>query len=84
MNTRFLMNAAPAILDPVRGPERAVIVLLSLISGLLFFLLVWAAFAHIDVTAKGEGSVCRRATSRSCRTWRAVYCARCWCARAIV
>lgn len=57
MNTRFLMNAAPAILDPVRGPERAVIVLLSLISGLLFFLLVWAAFAHIDVTAKGEGSV---------------------------
>lgn len=57
MNTRFLMNAGPAMLDPVRGPERAVIVLLSAISGLILFLLVWAAFAHIDVTANGEGSI---------------------------
>ena len=57
MSARFLMNAAPAILDPVRGPERAVIVLLSLISGILVFLLVWSGFAHIDVTANGEGSV---------------------------
>ena len=57
MNTRFLMNSATVMLDPIRGPERAVIVLLSVISGLLLFLFAWSAIAHIDVTANGEGSV---------------------------
>ena len=57
MNTRFLMNSATVMLDPIRGPERAVIVLLSVVSGLLLFLFAWAAIAHIDVTANGEGSV---------------------------
>ncbi|MEP0708078.1 MAG: HlyD family type I secretion periplasmic adaptor subunit [Parvibaculum sp.] len=57
MSTRLLMNAAPAILDPVRGPKQAVLTLLGIVAGLFFFLLLWSAFAHIDVTASGEGAV---------------------------
>ncbi|ABS62626.1 type I secretion membrane fusion protein, HlyD family [Parvibaculum lavamentivorans DS-1] len=57
MSTRLLMNAAPAILDPVRGPKQAVLTLLGVVAGLFFFLLLWSAFAHIDVTASGEGAV---------------------------
>lgn len=57
MSTRLLMNAAPTILDPVRGPKQAVLTLLGIAAGLFFFLLLWSAFAHIDVTASGEGAV---------------------------
>lgn len=57
MSTRLLMNAAPTILDPVRGPKQAVLTLLGIVAGLFFFLLLWSAFAHIDVTASGEGAV---------------------------
>lgn len=57
MSTRLLMNAAPAILDPVRGPKQAILTLLGIVAGLFFFLLLWSALAHIDVTASGEGAV---------------------------
>ncbi len=57
MSTRLLMNAAPAILDPMRGPKQAILTLLGIVGGLFFFLLLWSAFAHIDVTASGEGAV---------------------------
>ncbi|MAM95652.1 HlyD family type I secretion periplasmic adaptor subunit [Parvibaculum sp.] len=57
MSPRFLMNAAPAMLDPVRGPERAILVLLCAVAGIFIFLITWASLAHIDVTASGEGSV---------------------------
>ena len=57
MSTRLLMNAAPVILDPIRGPKQAVLTLLAIVAGLFFFLLLWSSFAHIDVTASGEGAV---------------------------
>lgn len=57
MSTRLLMNAAPVVLDPVRGPKQAVVTLLGIVAGILLFLLFWSAFAHIDVTASGEGTV---------------------------
>lgn len=55
--TRLLVNVAPAILDPVRGPKQAVLSLLGIVACLAFFLLLWSAFSHIDVTASGEGAV---------------------------
>tara|TARA_R110000824_G_scaffold366730_2_gene555602 strand:- start:119728 stop:121047 length:1320 start_codon:yes stop_codon:yes gene_type:complete len=57
MSTRFLMNATSPILDPVRGPKQAILALLGIVVALFTFLLIWSAFAHIDVTASGEGAV---------------------------
>ncbi len=51
------MNADAALLDPVRGPKQAIIALLVGIASLLFFLLVWAAMARLDITASGIGTV---------------------------
>ncbi len=55
--TPNLLNVAPLVLDPVRGPQRAVITLLCVIAAIITFLLVWAGFATLDITASGEGSV---------------------------
>jgi adhesin transport system membrane fusion protein len=51
------MNIAPIVLDPVRGPQKVIITLLLTISGLMLFLLIWSSFAHLDITAVGEGTV---------------------------
>jgi adhesin transport system membrane fusion protein len=57
MIARALMSVAPVALDPLRGPQKAIMVLLVSIMGLLFFFLLWSSFAELDITAKGEGTV---------------------------
>jgi len=52
-----LLNGSAAMLDPVRGPQRAVLVLLVTIALLFAFVLVWASVARLDVTASGQGAV---------------------------
>lgn len=57
MIARALMSVAPVTLDPLRGPQKAIIALLVSIMGLLFFLFLWSSLAELDITAKGEGTV---------------------------
>lgn len=57
MMTRSLMNIAPVVLDPVRGPQKIIMALLATISGLMIFLLIWSSFARLDITSVGEGTV---------------------------
>lgn len=52
-----LLNGSAAMLDPVRGPRQAVLVLLVTIAVLVVFVLVWAGMARLDVTASGQGAV---------------------------
>lgn len=52
-----LLNASAAMLDPVRGPRQAVLILLITIAVLLVFTLIWAGLARLDVTASGQGAV---------------------------
>lgn len=57
MMSRSLMNVAPVVLDPVRGPQKVIMALLATISALMIFLLIWSSFARLDITAVGEGTV---------------------------
>lgn len=52
-----LLNGSAAILDPVRGPRQAVLVLLTTIAVLIVFVLIWASIARLDITASGQGAV---------------------------
>lgn len=52
-----LLNGTASMLDPVRGPRQAVLVLLVTIAALFVFVLVWAGLARLDVTASGQGAV---------------------------
>ena len=52
-----LINTTPVFLDPVRGPQRAILILVTLAATILLLFFIWAGVSHLDITAKGEGSV---------------------------